>query len=153
MPGGPAGVQGANFAIRADWGRQMYLESLSLLELSSTVKQAQYMNPVCPDFIKQSIPPDEQLTDTRLLKLGHDATTLGKCHETLGCGENFFEKGKSCSQRIFGDVGNDFVEIGPCSCGPNYFALLCHLALSSRFTSSWLSCFPCMMSRLPRSMV
>lgn len=89
----------------------------------------------------------------RLLKLGHDAAPLGKRHETLSGGENFFEKGKSCGRRIFGDVSNDFVEVGPSSCGPNYFALLCHLALSSRFTSSWLSFFPCAISRLPRSMV
>ena len=71
----------------------MCQKSLSLLEFSSTVEEAQYMNPVCPDFIEQPVFLDEQLTDARLLKFGHDATTLGKRSETLSGGENFLEKG------------------------------------------------------------
>lgn len=71
----------------------MYQESLSLLEFSSRVEEAYYMNPVCPDFIEQPVSLDEQLTDVRLLKLGHHAATLGKGYETLGVGENVLEKG------------------------------------------------------------
>ena len=77
------------------------------------------MNRVCPDLIEHPVPLDEQLTGARLLKLGHDATTLGKSHEALGGGENFIEKGKRRCWRIFGDVSNDFVEVGLHSCGPN----------------------------------
>ena len=57
------------------------------------MEEAQNMNRVCPDFIEQPVSLDEQLTDARILKLGQDATTLGKRRETLGGGENFLEKG------------------------------------------------------------
>lgn len=105
------------------------------------------------DFIEQSVAMNEEFADGGVFEFRYNATAFRKGAEAFGLFEDFFQKGKSRGRRVFRDVSNDVVEVGSRSWGPDYFPPLCHLCLSSRFTSSWLSIFPCAMSCLPRSMV